>query len=156
MLPSHRFTLAPTFTPEELRHQLLPREGVVDSFVVCDGDGKVTDLCSFYHLPSSGKHPADDAPQLSTHGVYNPTSPPTRGSWLGVSISACAVMKSPKHKTLFAAYSYYNVATTIPLDQLMKDNLIFAKVSFTRNAERRRREDDAHLGCQRWEGSFRC
>ena len=32
-----------------------------------------------------------------------------------------------KHNVLNAAYSYYNVATTVPLKQLMNDLLIFAK-----------------------------
>jgi glycylpeptide N-tetradecanoyltransferase len=56
-----------------------------------NGKGKVTDLCSFYHLPSS-------------------------------------VMKNEKHSKLNAAYSFYNVATTVPLPQLMDDLLVQAKV----------------------------
>jgi len=37
-------------------------------------------------------------------------------------------MKHPKHKLLRAAYSFYNVATSVPLKQLMEDLLILAKV----------------------------
>mmetsp|Transcript_16069 Transcript_16069/g.19004 ORF Transcript_16069/g.19004 Transcript_16069/m.19004 type:complete len:90 (+) Transcript_16069:1291-1560(+) len=36
-------------------------------------------------------------------------------------------MKHPKHKLLRAAYSFYNVATSVPLKQLMEDLLILAK-----------------------------
>lgn len=35
------FKLAPELTEEEVAHWLLPREGVVDCFVVKDGTGKV-------------------------------------------------------------------------------------------------------------------
>ena len=50
----------------------------------------MTDLCSFYHLPST-------------------------------------VLKNPKHTHLSAVYSYYNVATSISFEQLMRDNLILAR-----------------------------
>ena len=69
----------------------MPREGVVSSYVVQDrATKKVTDFCSFYHLPSS-------------------------------------IIGHEKNNVLNAAYSYYNVATTVPLKQLMNDLLIFAK-----------------------------
>ena len=50
----------------------------------------VTDLCSFYHLPST-------------------------------------VIGHEKHSTLKAAYSFYNVATSMPLQDLMRDALVCAK-----------------------------
>ena len=67
---------------------MLPREGVISSFVVDSGNGVITDFVSFYHLPSS-------------------------------------VLK--KNETLHAAYSFYNVAASVPWVQLMKDALILAK-----------------------------
>ena len=85
------FDLAPQLNLEEFSHVLMPREGVVSSYVVQDpATKKVTDFCSFYHLPSS-------------------------------------IIGHEKHSVLNAAYSYYNVATTVPLKQLMNDLLIFAK-----------------------------
>ena len=79
------------FSVEEFAHWLLPREGVVSSFVrVKESTGEVTDFCSYYHLHSS-------------------------------------VIGNPKHPTLNAAYSFYNVATTVDLTELMRDCLIFAK-----------------------------
>jgi glycylpeptide N-tetradecanoyltransferase len=70
---------------------LLPREGVLDSFVVEDPDSKqITDFISFYHLPSS-------------------------------------VLKHVEHKTLKAAYSFYNVPGKYTMSELMKDALILAK-----------------------------
>ena len=52
-----RFRLAPVFSEEEFAHWLLPREGVVSSFVVvrqgADGAETITDFISYYHLHSS-------------------------------------------------------------------------------------------------------
>jgi len=76
---------------DEIAHILLPREGVVECYVL-ETAGVVTDVCSFYHLPST---------------VVNDT-------------------KNPK---LRAVYSYYNVATSIPLVDLMQDSLICARNS---------------------------
>ena len=38
---------------EEFRHWLIPRAGVVNSYVSADASGKIINLCSFYHLPST-------------------------------------------------------------------------------------------------------
>lgn len=48
----NKFDLVPTFTLEEFKHWFLPRQDVVDSFVV-EQNGVVTDFASFYHLPST-------------------------------------------------------------------------------------------------------
>lgn len=94
-----KFKLSVVFSEDEFAHWLLPREGVVSSFVNVgkkggeDGDGEeevITDFCSYYHLHSS-------------------------------------VLGNPKHSTLNAAYSFYNVATTVDLTELMRDCLILAK-----------------------------
>ena len=46
--------MAPQLSVEEFAHVLLPRTGVVNSYVVVDYDsGEVTDFASFYHLPST-------------------------------------------------------------------------------------------------------
>lgn len=44
--------LYPLFDQEEIAHWLLPREGVVQSFVVANGN-HITDFTSFYSLPST-------------------------------------------------------------------------------------------------------
>jgi glycylpeptide N-tetradecanoyltransferase len=96
---AERFQLKILFTVDEVRHWLLPRPKVINSYVMCssnDADddnadgtgGTVTDFVSFYHLPSSILHHND---------------------------------------TLRAAYSFYNVATTVSLTELMRDALILAK-----------------------------
>ncbi|KAF0701601.1 Aste57867_7974 [Aphanomyces stellatus] len=86
-----KFDLKADMNEHEVAHWLLPRAGVVDTFVVEDPvTHKVTDFCSFYHLPST-------------------------------------IIGNATHKTLFAAYSFYNVATTMPLVDLMQNCLIMAK-----------------------------
>jgi len=84
-----KFPLHPEFTKEEVGHWMLPRDGVVYSYVREDG-GEVTDVCSFYSLPST-------------------------------------ILGSDKYNLLKAAYSYWNVATTVPLHELIYDALILAK-----------------------------
>ncbi|KTF86121.1 hypothetical protein cypCar_00041981 [Cyprinus carpio] len=85
-----QFNLVPVMSPEEVQHWLLPQENIIDTFVVENSDGKLTDFLSFYTLPST-------------------------------------IMNHPVHRSLKAAYSFYNVHTTTPLLDLMGDALILAK-----------------------------
>jgi len=85
-----QFALHPEFKEDELGHWMLPREGVTFSYVIENSAGLITDVCSFYSLPSS-------------------------------------ILGHEKHNLLKAAYSYWNVATTVPLHELVYDALIFAK-----------------------------
>lgn len=85
-----RFQLCPSFSKEEFRHWFTPKEGIIDCFVVADEKGNITDLTSYYCLPSS-------------------------------------VMHHPVHKTVRAAYSFYNVSTKTPWLDLMNDALISAR-----------------------------
>ena len=49
-----RFSLAPTFSEAEFGHWFLPRAGVLYAYVVQNpADGKITDMASFYALPST-------------------------------------------------------------------------------------------------------
>nr|KAF6431950.1 N-myristoyltransferase 2 [Rousettus aegyptiacus] len=85
-----RFHLAPVMDEEEVAHWFLPQEHIIDTFVVENASGKLTDFLSFYTLPST-------------------------------------VMHHPAHKSLKAAYSFYNIHTETPLLDLMSDALIIAK-----------------------------
>lgn len=60
------------FTVEEIAHFLLPRENVVESFVVEDEkEKKITDFISFYSLPSSVlKHPEHTTLHVA-YSLYN-------------------------------------------------------------------------------------
>ena len=81
---------APTFTEDDFSHWFLPRDHIIECYVVEKEAGKITDMLSFYSLPST-------------------------------------VMNHPQHKTLRAAYSFYNVANTASWTDLMGDALIIAK-----------------------------
>ena len=87
-----KFLLHVNFSKEEVAHWLLPRTSVINTYVLVDENdkSKVTDMVSFYHLPST---------------ILN------------------------KDETLYAAYSYYNVATSIDLTDLMRDALILANAT---------------------------
>ena len=74
-----------------LQHWFLPRDTIVDTYVVrSDDSGAMTDLLSYYALPST-------------------------------------VMNHPTHKSLRAAYSFYNVSTKTPWNELIGDALVLAK-----------------------------
>ncbi|CAH8452704.1 unnamed protein product [Dicrocoelium dendriticum] len=47
------YSLHPVFSLEDFQHFFLPRDDVVNSFVVEDDDHTITDFCSYYVLPSS-------------------------------------------------------------------------------------------------------
>jgi glycylpeptide N-tetradecanoyltransferase len=85
--------LAPVFNLNDFEHWFLPRPGVISCYVATNDaqdPTKITDMCSFYHLPST-------------------------------------VIGHPKYQTLNAAYSFYNVATSVDFKDLINDLLILAK-----------------------------
>jgi len=85
-----KFPLHPELSADEIGHWMLPRDGVVYSYVREGSSGEITDVCSFYSLPST-------------------------------------ILGNEKHNLLKAAYSYWNVATTVSFTELMHDALILAK-----------------------------
>ena len=62
------YRVAPSFTEDEVKHWIMPRKGVVFTYVV-EKEGVVTDFVSFYSLPSTIiGHPKYD--QLNAAYVY--------------------------------------------------------------------------------------
>eukprot|EP00922_Rhytidocystis_sp_ex-Travisia-forbesii_P038416 GHVS01057236.1.p1 GENE.GHVS01057236.1~~GHVS01057236.1.p1 ORF type:complete len:331 (+),score=43.85 GHVS01057236.1:495-1487(+) len=84
------YQLRAVLSEAEVKHWLLPRQDVIWSYVRDSDGGNITDMFSFYLLPSS-------------------------------------IMGNDKYKILNAGYSYYNVATSVPLKELMSDALVIAK-----------------------------
>eukprot|EP00922_Rhytidocystis_sp_ex-Travisia-forbesii_P038414 GHVS01057234.1.p1 GENE.GHVS01057234.1~~GHVS01057234.1.p1 ORF type:complete len:445 (-),score=79.00 GHVS01057234.1:24-1358(-) len=91
LLSNHlsEYQLRAVLSEDEVRHWLLPRQDVIWTYVR-ELNGKITDMFSFYLLPSS-------------------------------------IIGNDKYKILNAAYSYYNVATSVSLKELMSDALVVAK-----------------------------
>ncbi|RLN53293.1 hypothetical protein BBJ29_000453 [Phytophthora kernoviae] len=86
-----KFHLAVEYDEKEIAHWMVPRLGVVSAYVVENVEShEITDVCSYYHLPST-------------------------------------IIGDDKHKKIYAAYSFYNVATSVSLTQLMQDALVMAK-----------------------------
>jgi glycylpeptide N-tetradecanoyltransferase len=65
-----KFKLKPTYNEEEFKHWFLPREGVIDSYVV-EKDGVITDFGSFYHLPSTIMHNPQYNILRAAYSFYN-------------------------------------------------------------------------------------
>ena len=55
-----KYKLVTEFSEDEFAHWFMPRKNIIDTFVV-EKDGKVTDMVSFYTLPSTVmSHPTHD------------------------------------------------------------------------------------------------
>lgn len=85
-----RFELAPEFTLDEVEHYFIPKDKIIYTYVVDQGNGNITDFTSFYSLPST-------------------------------------VVNHATHDSIYAAYSFYNVATKTSWEDLMTDAIIMAK-----------------------------
>ena len=84
-----RYALAPVMTEDDVAHWLVMRERVIYAYVVESAAGEITDLVSFYTLPST-------------------------------------VIGNDQYSTLEAAFMYYTVPGSTPIEALMQDALILA------------------------------
>lgn len=67
-----RFEVAPEFDENDVDHWLLPKDGVVDSFLVESPEThEITDFCSFYTLPSSILGSAAHSTLKAAYSYYN-------------------------------------------------------------------------------------
>jgi len=86
-----KYDIHASFSEEEFRHWFMPQSDIINTYVVENPKTHaITDLTSFYTLPSS-------------------------------------VLNNKNWDKLKAAYSYYSVAKTVSMPDLIKDALIFAK-----------------------------
>lgn len=68
-----KFDLAPVYDEEEFKHWFMPRDNIVDSFVV-EQNGVITDFGSFYHLPSTIMHHPQYKVLKAAYSFYNVVS----------------------------------------------------------------------------------
>lgn len=50
------FNLVPVFTEDEFKHWFSPQNGIISAYVVTDKNGIITDMVSYYALPSTVMH----------------------------------------------------------------------------------------------------
>lgn len=74
-----KFKLVPDFDEHEFKHWFLPRKGIIYSFVVADEKGVITDLVSFYALPSTVMHHPMHKIIKAAYSFYNVS---TKTPWL--------------------------------------------------------------------------
>ncbi|ETN63435.1 n-myristoyl transferase [Anopheles darlingi] len=75
-----RFNLTPVFDEAEMRHWFLPQDGIIDCFVVEDpASGEITDMVSYYTLPSTVMHHAVHKYVKAAYSFYNVS---TKTPWL--------------------------------------------------------------------------
>uniref|UniRef100_A0A2M4ADW8 Glycylpeptide N-tetradecanoyltransferase n=2 Tax=Anopheles triannulatus TaxID=58253 RepID=A0A2M4ADW8_9DIPT len=75
-----RFNLTPVFDEAEMRHWFLPQKGIIDCFVVEDpASGEITDMVSYYTLPSTVMHHAVHKYVKAAYSFYNVS---TKTPWL--------------------------------------------------------------------------
>ncbi|XP_045444287.1 glycylpeptide N-tetradecanoyltransferase 2 isoform X4 [Pipistrellus kuhlii] len=114
-----QFHLAPVMDEEEVAHWFLPQEHIIDTFVVEIG---------FILLNSSSSVILSSV--ISTL-LLRPSIKNSSGKltdFLSFYTLPSTVMHHPAHKSLKAAYSFYNIHTETPLLDLMNDALIIAKL----------------------------
>ncbi|XP_014281224.1 glycylpeptide N-tetradecanoyltransferase 2 [Halyomorpha halys] len=85
-----KFDLAPVFSDEEVRYWFLPQPGIVDAFVV-EVDGEVTDLVSYYTLPSTVMHHPVYRTLKAAYSFYNVS---TKTPWVDLMTDALISAKN--------------------------------------------------------------
>lgn len=66
----NKFELAPLFDEEEFRHWFMPKSNIIECFVV-ENDGEITDLVSYYALPSTVMHHPVHKQIKAAYSFYN-------------------------------------------------------------------------------------
>ncbi|GAA55704.1 glycylpeptide N-tetradecanoyltransferase [Clonorchis sinensis] len=66
-----QYKLHPNFSQDEFEHFFLPREDIVNSFVVENDEKVITDFCSYYVLPSSVMKSQQHSTLRAAYSFYN-------------------------------------------------------------------------------------
>lgn len=99
-----KFDLAPIFSAEEFEHWFLPRTGIINSFVV-EKEGKITDMVSYYTLPSSIMHHQTHKILKAAYSFYNVS---TVTPWLELMMDA--LISARDVSLLFHVFPYIELS----------------------------------------------
>lgn len=66
-----KFSLAPNFNQDEFSHWFLPKQGIVNAYVVENAAGEITDMSSYYTLPSTIMHHPNHNTLKAAYSFYN-------------------------------------------------------------------------------------
>jgi len=112
------FDLTPEFTEEEFKHWFLPRDNVIDTYVVEKPASTITYLES---------NPSNKVPNEEVSSCSKQENSMVITDMVSFYTLPSTVVSHPTHKKLQAAYSFYNVSTVTPWVDLIGDALILAK-----------------------------
>lgn len=73
------FKLVPDFSEDEFKHWFLPQKGIVNAYIVADDKGILTDMISFYALPSTVMHHPVHKVIKAAYSFYNVS---TKTPWI--------------------------------------------------------------------------
>jgi len=113
-----KYDLIPVFTEEDFLHWFLPRDEIIDTYVV--------------EKPASSLVQSENS-NKQTNGAVSSPSKKDNSMVITDMVSfytlPSTVMSHPTHNKLKAAYSFYNVSTITPWVDLIGDALVLAKKS---------------------------
>ena len=109
-----------TYSEEEVRHFLLPQEGVVYSYLIKNKEGRVTDFASFYGLPSSVLNHPEHNTLFAAYGYYNFTEDVSNTQRFSELIKDCLIL-AKKLK-----FDVFNVTEVMQFKHALEDNMFKA------------------------------
>lgn len=108
----NNFKLIPVFNPAELKHWFLPKNGIISSYVVADTNGKITDLVSYYALPSTVMHHPNHKIIKAAYSFYNVS---TKTPWCDLMNDALISAKNDDFDVFNALDVMDNTKFLVPL-----------------------------------------
>ncbi len=127
-----KFALHLRFSDEEVRHWLLPREGVVSAYVVARPKAAADAAAAPEAAPAAAAAAASSGAGAAAAAAPGLSATNDKGETIvgfaSYYLLPSTVLRHAKHSDLKAAYSYYNVAGEgVDLTRLMECSLIAAR-----------------------------
>jgi Myristoyl-CoA:protein N-myristoyltransferase, C-terminal domain len=111
-----KYKLRPHFDEAEVRHALRPRPGVVYTYVVAGADGRATDVCSFYGVPTTvlnhDQHTVLHVAYMCDPAPTSSRSPPCVSGCVRVAVRVCSFELS--HARAMRATAWSRIPACMP------------------------------------------